>query len=218
MTARKVGEGRGAKPVAVVARDARGQSTGAQAIWDEIRKQRHAFTLRSLWNVIEKRRGGNMKTIHGYLSRLRLGGYITVLRHETLQGVGVINVYELSRDNGVEAPRLDKDGKASAPQKIEHLWRSMRILGEFSFRDLAISASTEEVSISEQTARRYARALADAGYLVETAAGRRQGSSTRWRFLQSKYTGPKPPILNRERTEVFDQNTRKIVWSRPEAQ
>lgn len=213
MTNRRVGEGSGAKPLSVVARDARGQSTGQQAIWDEIRKQRR-FTVRSLWLAIEKRRGGNIRTIKAYLFRLQRGGYIRVASTEQGNGGNQIHTYALDRDNGVEAPRLTRAGEPSRPLHIEQLWRSMRILGEFSFRDLAVLASTEEAVITERTARRYARALAEAGYLAETQSGRRKGSAARWRFIPSKYTGPKPPMLNRERTQVFDQNTRRIVWTR----
>lgn len=217
MTSRKVGEGNGAKPLHVVARDARGQTTGHQAVWDEIRKQRE-FTVRSLWLAIEKRRGGNMRTIKGYVFRLQLAGYVAVRRTEKIENANRVHTYGLERDNGIEAPRLTKTGAESRPMQIEHIWRSIRILGEFSHRDIAVSASTEELIVSERQARRYLRSLAEAGYIVETNPGRRHVSVARYRFLPAKYTGPKPPLLSRDRDAVFDQNLNKIVWQREEAE
>lgn len=92
----------------------------------------------------------------------------------------------------------------------EQMWRTMKILSDFTFRDLAISASTEAVMVNEEAARDYLGALSAAGYLITVQKGG-PNRPARYRFNRARNTGPKAPMIQRLKT-VFDTNTRQVVW------
>lgn len=122
--------------------------------------------------------------------------------------------FRLVKDIGVEAPRVDKNGKP-VTQGIggEQMWRAMRALkGTFGARELSIAASTEAHVVEHATAQRYARELAHAGYLAiakESTGGR--GSERLYRFVKSSYTGPRAPMITAQK-QVMDGNTGRIVY------
>lgn len=96
------------------------------------------------------------------------------------------------------------------------MWRTMRILKEFSAKDLAIQASTETVKVAEGEAKTYVHYLHKAGYLVIVSphrSGNRSmtGKLARYRLIISKFSGPKPPVIQRIK-QVFDPNAGKVVW------
>lgn len=211
MTERKVGEGQGRKPSTLVAAAGRGQSTGYHAIWEAIRIQRE-FTAKSLWLVVEKRRGGNIYTIRSYIQRLVLGGFVEQTATTNQRGATSVKHFRLIKDCGVDAPRLTDAGTPSrAGRSIEQMWRSMGILGDFNYRDLAIAASTSDVSVNEEHAKHYVAALARAGYLVKTQTGKHSVSLARWRLIRSRNTGPRAPVVQKLEA-VYDANLNQIVW------
>jgi hypothetical protein len=122
--------------------------------------------------------------------------------------------FRLVKDVGVEAPRVDKQGRP-VTQGIgcAQMWRAMRALkGEFGARELSIAASTEAHVVEHATAKRYARELARAGYLQvtkESAGGR--GAERLYRFVKSRYTGPRAPMITAQK-QVMDGNTGEIVY------
>lgn len=114
----------------------------------------------------------------------------------------------LVRDVGVEPPRINNAG---APLKAglgqEQLWRSMRMLRDWSVDELAAQASTAQAKVARGTALNYARTLLLAGYLVR--AGKR--GKERYRLLPTRSTGPRPPVVQGSGA-VFDVNLGRIVW------
>ncbi|WP_051298712.1 hypothetical protein [Marinobacterium litorale] len=221
---RAIGKGRGRKPVSLVAASAQGKLTGREAIWSQIREQRE-FTRESLWLALDHDQGDNRKAIDSYLTCLKNGGYIDITRERWInqddndqrQGGGGTReyVYTLIRDCGVEAPRLRKDGsEVTQGRNRENMWRAMRIIGEFNFHELAMAASTEEVPIKPTDAKNYIHYLHKAKYLVKTrpATRGRRAVAARYRLVPARYTGPKPPQIQRVR-QVFDPNTNTVVWS-----
>lgn len=221
--ARRVGQDRGRKPVNIVALTAKGKLTGRDAIWAAIRQQR-SFTCQTLWLALEREQGDNRQSIDSYLTCLRNGGYIEMTEKRPVNqgadkrrqgGAGSFEyVYQLIKDCGIDAPRLRKDGiKVTQGRSRENMWRTMRIISEFDFRDLAIAASTEEVQVKPSDAKTYIQYLYKAGYLVITQKAKRGRNATpaRYRLIASRYSGPKPPQIQRVR-QVFDPNLNQVVW------
>ena len=198
----------GRKPVHLVAPG--GKPQGRQGIWEAIRAQRDGFTIASLAAATDIHRD----TIRTYLGGLVAAGYI-----DSPADFHDPGRYRLERDVGVEAPRVTKDGRpVTQGAAREQMWRTMKIMrGDFSWRDLAINASTADVVVAEGDAKDYCANLAKAGYLTVVMVGKGLGKAqaggipTRYRFNRAKNTGPKPPMVQRM-TTVFDPNLRKIVW------
>jgi predicted ArsR family transcriptional regulator len=187
---------------------AAGALTGRPAIWAAIRDLR-IFTVADL----AERTGVPAPTCKGYVQDLTAAQYLAVEEELPASGRSRRRFrYRLERDTGVEAPRVRRDGsEATGGRAQENLWRTARILGEFTVRELAANASTDETPISDSTAENYAVYLHRAGYLV-AAERRANGSAVRYRFIPNRYTGPKPPIVQRIR-QVWDANTGHVVWS-----
>jgi hypothetical protein len=182
---------------------------GRQVIWEAIRKLR-LFRIADLEEHTRIREA----TLKTYVTGLTAAGYLVRADEEMPASEQRYQpgVWKLVRDTGVEAPRVRKNGTA-VTQGLgrEQLWRTMRIIGEFTFRELAVQASTEETPVSLEDAKHYCRYLERAGYLVVTAEAR--GSKpARYRLLPSRYTGPHPPQLQRVR-QLWDPNLQRVVWS-----
>jgi hypothetical protein len=181
-----------------------------QRVWEAIRKHAGAFTCYQ----ISRRADADDETVYTYLLSLERGGFLEA------EGVNQLRFktekkWRLVRDNGVEAPRLTRDGKlVTQGLGTEAMWRSMRILAEFNFRELAAQASTCGVTVSEETVKSYVRFLRLAGYVDETVPVKRRDmlvSQARYRLKPGKYTGPRPPMIQRTKS-VYDPNLSKVVW------
>lgn len=163
-----------------------------EAMWKVIRKLR-IFSVTQIYMETTL----NISSVREYLTGLSKGGFI-----KKMSGGG----YELIKDVGVDAPRVRKDGTTvTQGQGRINMWRTMRILKRFSARELAIAATTESCEVKESSARDYIRHLHLAGYLRHLAEGK-------YLFLDVRYTGPKPPMIQRVK-RVFDQNLKKVMWS-----
>ena len=183
------------------------------AVWASIRLLRR-FTLGEVVRDADVPRS----TAWTYLKALIEGGYVKatgrrVARRRVLGG-GIVKthrmevVHELVRDVGVEAPRFGETGRGR-----DQMWRAMKMIGDFTCRELAFSASTERVKVTLAGARLYVHYLAKAGYL---AAPKRDGNAVVYRL--AKPTGGKAPAIERDAPggrRVFDPNLGKVVW--PEA-
>lgn len=125
-----------------------------------------------------------------------------------------LRCYRLVRDLGVDAPRVDRNGKP-VTQGIgrDQMWRSARVLKEFDYRELAAAASTEQHVVSLQEAQTYYRFLKAGGYLRVAVPGVKgpDGKPERVRFLRARDTGPRAPIVTRDKS-VMDGNTGEIVF------
>ena len=86
----------------------------------------------------------------------------------------------------------------------------MRVIGPFSILDLALNASTEEQPVKFSDARDYVANLHKAGYLVMLEG--QIGGRAIYRLVPSRYSGPKPPMVQRIK-QVWDPNLGKVVWS-----
>lgn len=104
----------------------------------------------------------------------------------------------LVRDIGIEAPRLRQDGSpVTQGMGREQMWQTMRIMGEFSTQDLAMEASTKTCTVEFSEAKTYIYFLGLAGYRVTLRAAIRDRPAL-YRFIRPRYTGPKPPEIQRK--------------------
>jgi len=191
--------------------------TGRDAIWLAIRELKQ-FTYADI--VIKT--SENEYTVRTYLQGLNHAEYIKVIgkdhRDDNTQGIEKpptrrrANLYKLINDIGIDAPRVRKDGTpVTQGQAREQMWRTIKIIGEFNYTELAANASTETCLVAPHDAKSYIGNLHKAGYLhITTKAGRHTGLA-RYRLLPSKNTGPKPPKVQRVKN-IYDPNLGKIVW------
>lgn len=139
------------------------------------------------------------------------GGYLEV--GERRFGREVVR-HRLIRDTGVATPRLTIKG-TPVTQGIgrQRMWQSMRILREFDYRDLAELVSDDSHAVSPLEAQTYVKHLCRAGYLVACAPAvrGRNACPARYRFVNALNTGPRAPLITRNK-EVMDTNTGQIVW------
>jgi hypothetical protein len=115
-------------------------------------------------------------------------------------------------------PRALCDGQPlRQSQRREQMWRAMRSIKEFTWRDILLYASLEDIIIFPSEARRYVQYLHKAGYLVELTPSQPSHQLSidilaRYRLLPSRNTGPRPPMIQRL-NQVFDPNLGEVVWS-----
>ncbi|WP_175948591.1 helix-turn-helix domain-containing protein [Burkholderia pyrrocinia] len=182
-----------------------------QRVWEAMRRQPENFTA----NTVVRASSIDKPTVQTYLQALQRGGFIEQIGER--KAIGDQKHYRLVRDTGVEAPRLDRQGRPVMQSRgNENMWRTMRIMGEFSPRELALRASTPDVVVTDSTAQSYVKCLAHAGYLTVIDPGhayiRGKGAKqARYRLPASKYTGPRPPMVQRTKA-IYDPNLGKIMW------
>lgn len=201
-------------PKAVHQREHRGRTKrgGRDGMWEAIRKLRRFTAL-----DIEGETRCNLESIKTYIKSLKKAGYIAIVDHLDNAQSGLAHplkykaaVYELQRDS-ITTPRVRRNGDVvTMGAGREQLWRTMRVLKVFSYLDLAVQASTEEHPVSEADARHYLKYLKRAGYIAEIERGK-GGRPSRYRFIDRRYTGPRPPMIQRVR-QVYDPNLQKVVW------
>jgi hypothetical protein len=184
---------------------------GRQAIWEAIRRL-GTFSVPQLAAACK----GHQKTVQDYVDCLVASRHLAFLGGLDVLGPGGVLMLQLSRDVGVEAPRVRADGSpVTQGLPREQMWRTMRdkSAGDFDFRDLALWASTDDVAVSAVDAGDYLKHLFRAGYLILVAPAKhgKDARPARYRFNPRRNTGPKPPMVQRMKT-VFDPNERKIVW------
>jgi hypothetical protein len=186
---------------------------GRDVIWAAIR-QLGTFTALD----VEDATRIHPDTVKTYARALERGGYLERVPAPGRDGQGryARATWRLVRDVGIEAPRVQNDGRpVTQGQANEQMWRTMKILGEFTYLDLAVQAATPECAVAEGAAKSYCKVLARAGYLVHARPPSAR-AHTLYRFVPSRNTGPRPPMIQRIKA-VFDPNLGRVVWPLPEA-
>lgn len=183
-----------------------------EAAWAEIRKAGVAFTVKMVAHATRL----SVSSTRDYITGLTAAGYLEKALTSCHHGSTVEYRYTLIKDCGMEAPRVRKDGTiVNQGMGREQLWRALGILAQkgtrFDFRDLRLYASTEKVTVSESDTKHYIRYLLSAGYLIMVETDK-PGVAARYRMLQSKWTGPRPPQIQRVR-QLYDPNLKKVVWN-----
>lgn len=184
---------------AATARRGTAMGHGQQAIWEVICDKR-SCTITEIWELVDMHR----KSIINYVKRLEAGGYV-----RKADDFETSYVYELVRDGGRHAPRLTRDGKPVTQGKgNQNMWRSMRMMGQFSPTDLAAHSTTDSTDVSLTTAKAYCTELTRAGYLRVIRKARPPKAQAVYKLVRD--TGPLPPQITKV-TQVFDQNLQCLM-------
>lgn len=179
-----------------------GGKSPRQRVWEALRANRDGASCYAL------ARASNVDdaAVLVYLRCLIAGGYVE------RKGVSYpTSVYPLLRDVGADAPRLNRNGTPSTRgQGQEAMWRALRIVADIDAPELAEIASAGEVKVGLRAAVSYLDWLRRAGYVVRVTQGA-SGTYARHRLVAGKYTGPRPPMVQRV-GQVFDPNTGEVVY------
>ncbi|MCS4534278.1 hypothetical protein [Neisseria montereyensis] len=169
-----------------------------QKIWDVLRANQDKFLI---IDEIMELSGVQYDAAYIYLISLHRGKYLTIQKGLKFASH---NGYRLERNIGVEAPRLHRDGSLCAPLKVDTLWRTIKIIKQFSNEELYQHVNMTQ-SISRKTVSQYTAALTKAGYLVNVGTGKHK------RYQLVKNTGAKAPRLL-DVTEMYDPNLDQIMF------
>lgn len=181
---------------------------------DEIAKSRDAEGRQVIWEAIRALNGAEFRT-HDLTEATRIGRYTIRSYVNCLTAGGVLNRrdtedgyrWRLARDEGYYAPRLNSKGeRVTQGLGVEQMWRAMRIMKQFVTRDLALHATTDEVLVSDETAKKYCSMLLACGYLtcIEKATFERQAT-----YRLTRNSGPLAPQIQRVK-QVFDPNSKTV--------
>ncbi len=178
-----------------------GRLTTREKLWTAMRELKR-FTVPELARAAGVDR--HAYNVRDYLLGLVRAGILSVERPAGRPGE--CSVYVLSRDLGVDAPRVRRDGSMPWESAQSRMWKSMKILRVFSVRDLVVHAALPDAPIAPGAALRYCQWLARGGYL--TPLPREKGDVARYRFIRD--TGAKAPQILSVK-QLFDANTGEIV-------
>lgn len=182
---------------------------GIEHFWSVIRELDEAGP----WTVREidlRSRVRDQSTIADFVRRLEAAGMAAKtgeVRRASPHGRAA-PLFRLIGHKPARAPRLRRDGTPGLQGRgQQQMWTVMRgplARDGFTFNDLALWGSTDDVVVAKETAKKYVRHLASAGYLLQLRAGAARRPAI-WRLKPSMNTGPRPPLILTARI-VFDQN------------
>lgn len=187
--------------------------TGQDAVWIAVRALssiQDSFAVVHVTSYLAAARrprlAADKKTVTDYLKRLAAAGVLQV---------GLDGDYRLPLDPGPKTPRVRRDGSVvEMGSGRRAIWRSMRILRQFTLDDLVKLGSTEDVVINRVDANHFVRWLVKAQYVMVIDRPRDNRIPTTYRLVPSKSTGPLPPQIQRSH-QLYDPNLRKVVWADP---
>lgn len=179
------------KPISELA----GGQSPRQRVWAYIRRQPGEFS----WKDVTPG-GVPKKTSTDYLKSLVAAGYLIVGSDES-------RPYSLARDNGIEAPRVRKDGsEVTQGSGNEAIWGAVTVLDTFNVETIADLSGA-----AYSTVKTYCRFLERAGYLTIVIQGKGGCAATTYRTVKSRISGPRAPMITRLKV-VYDPNLHQIVW------
>ena len=125
------------------------------------------------------------------------------------------HLYRLANDVGVDAPMIGNDGKPLVVGiKNANMWRTMRMLKQFSYVDVEAHASTREHPIATGSVRDYIHMLYISGYLRMVKEPENKGKHrgrTPAVYVLVQDTGAKAPMVQKLKT-VYDPNLHKVMY------
>lgn len=195
----------GRKPIHLEMIGAKGNR---QRIWEALRANRSGYT----YSELAATAAVDVGAVRSYIHALSKAGFVTVAAAGQFADSTVI----LLRDCGCEAPAIKRDGTvSSAGLKTEAIWRSLRILGDADAVELTDQVIAAVGKASLDSTLQYLKWLQRAGYIqvVSPALGGPNGRRARYRLARGKYTGPKPPMIQRGK-QVYDPNLGEVVYRR----
>lgn len=154
------------------------------------------------------------KTVRSLIEGLERSGHVG-RRAERPNGAAALE-YVLLRDNGVEVPRVNRQGEPVRRGLVqEQIWRTLSVMpGDTNQLELAAHASTPQVPVTPKAAESYLRWLVKAGYVQMTKPGYGGSHPKLARYRMCRRSGPKPPVILEFRS-VYDPNTGEVVYADP---
>ncbi|OBY60432.1 hypothetical protein [Pseudomonas sp. AU12215] len=179
-----------------------------QHMWEAIRSLSRDPKGLTTYNVA-RLSSQDDEAVGSYLRALQKAGIV-----ERLESLGKRNArWKLTRDEGAEAPRVNKGGQRVPSSAVENVWRTLRILGALSAAEAAEHASVNGVTMTELAARTYLQGLTLAGYVTRTDGT--PGKPARYHLVRQRYSGPQHPVYQRSTFEqVYDPNLDQVVWTK----
>jgi hypothetical protein len=177
---------------------------GHQHFWSTMRELRR-FTVADIDGAGNARRD----TVRDYIKRLLRAGILKRVGTKPVPGTDA-DIYAIARDPGPEAPVVRRNGTPAPRPGLgnEQMWRAMKMLGRFTYRDLAVHASTDDVVVKPATAKTYIRHLLRTGYLavvIPAVPGERPAV-----LRLCRNSGPLAPMI--QRTDwVWDPNLKRVM-------
>lgn len=186
-----------------------GGKSQRQRVWEAIRRfeaeEPNQFTIEQLSRSSKVEEA----PVRDYLKGLEAAGYVAHVGL-TMDRNRVKHVYALAQDNGVEAPRVRRDGsEVTQGRGTEAMWSAMATLDSFTHHFLA-----ELAGVKPTTAAAYCGALGKAGYLEVIKPGKglgKGGVATLWRLAHAHRQKPRAPMITRLKA-VYDPNIHQLVW------
>lgn len=182
-----------------------GTKAPRQLMWEAIRalaKSNEALTT----YTVSRRSGQDDEAVRDYLRALEKAGIVRQMQARDRDAT-----WELLKDEGAEAPRVNKRGERQPPEAVECIWRALRIMGSLSAAEAAEQAAAGGATISEHSARVYLQGLALAGYV--TREGGTPGKPGRFSLVPGRNSGPLHPIYQRcSYEQIYDPNLDSVVW------
>jgi len=188
-----------------------GALTPRDRIWAAIRRfgTEAEFSIADLMALSEQRNDTTLSYIRG----LEKAGYLVAgaeQRVPALRQCYELRHLRLVRDVGVEAPRVDAEGKTLAGAVIQQqIWNAVRRMkgADFDWRAVMQACSHP---MTMDTLKEYLRRLARGGYLRVMVEARARHPA-RYRFVTGRDTGPRAPVVDRE-DRVMDGNTGAVAY------
>lgn len=187
-----------------------------QRIWEAIRAEQGVAWTRY---HIARATGVEDATLTTYVQALHKAGIVEKVGEAPIGNLAAEGQWRLARDEGLEAPRLRRDGsRVTQGLAQEAMWRTLRLIkDDTNARELAAHAGTGAIPVADGSAKDYLLALFHAGYLIRTRAGKGlgkpgKGLPARYRLNPARNTGPRPPMICRTKV-VYDPNEDKVVWA-----
>jgi hypothetical protein len=174
-----------------------GGKSPRQRIWEKIRSYNgFSFTVNDL-----------IGDLPGTIAKDTTRTYVKSLIAAGFLAIEMPGHFSLTKDNGVEAPRVRKDGTPVTQGRAqENMWRTLRSLNHtVSYHELASMASTSEHPVTPAFARDYLANLHKAKYVNKIGS--------KYHLNPARNTGPRPPMIQRI-SQIFDPNLGKVVWSK----
>lgn len=187
--------------------------TPRQRVWMAIRKHKNEFTIAQVAEL------GNMKydSARDFITGLKRAGIIAEVRREKQpnmsQKIEVI-YFKLVDDYGFHAPTVDRKGNLLGQKTTcnKAMWNTLRILKKaVNANELAALSSTDEQTVSVETADSYLRLLHHAGYLKIAREAHHAVRKAKYQLKAEMNTGPNPPMVQRSK-QVFDPNLGQVMF------
>lgn len=188
-----------AKTLVLTIADAKPLRHGLDYVWSliiDLTRDGDTFLYRDLAGMCDQAR---LHLVRADLRRLEAAGFLDRLPAPMEKHARPYRLVKRQR----ETPSVRSDGASLGYQAMWNVMRRAR--AGFTVADLAIDASTDEVTVSLERARQYCQALERAGILKKLKA-----ATPSYVLLGSANSGPKPPRRYRA-TLVFDENRGQIV-------